>query len=107
MIDVRLFRNLRFSAACAAVTVAWFCLFGFIFLITQYFQFLKGYGPLKFGAALMPVAGAIAVGAVAGVLLSVRVGNKAVVATGLGLMGVFFLWVSSLTALTPYMPDLV
>src|SRR2546428_1271581 len=107
MIDVRLFRNLRFSAACVAVTVAWFSLFGFIFLITQYFQFLKGYAPLKFGAALMPVAGAIAVGAVTGVLLSVRVGNKAVVATGLGLMGVFFLWVSTLSAATPYWPEIV
>src|SRR5438270_866572 len=107
MIDVRLFRNLRFSAACGAVTVAWFSLFGFIFLITQYFQFLKGYAPLKFGAALMPVAGAIAVGAVTGVLLSVRVGNKAVVATGLGLMGVFFLWVSTLSAATPYWPEIV
>jgi EmrB/QacA subfamily drug resistance transporter len=107
MIDVRLFRNLRFSAACGAVTVAWFCLFGFIFLITQYFQFLKGYGPLTFGGALMPVAGSIAVGAVVGVLLSVRVGNKAVVATGLGLMGVFFLWVSTLSAATPYWPEIV
>src|SRR5438105_565418 len=107
MIDVRLFRDLRFSAACGAVTVAWFCLFGFIFLITQYFQFLKGYGPLTFGGALMPVAGAIALGAVTGVLLSVRVGNRAVVATGLGLMGVFFLWVSTVSAGTPYWPEIV
>ena len=107
MIDVRLFRNLRFSAACGAVTVAWFCLFGFIFLITQYFQFLKGYGPLTFGAALMPVAGAIALGAVTGVLLSVRVGNKAVVATGLALQGIFFLWVSTISAATPYWPEIV
>ena len=107
MIDVRLFRNLRFSAACGAVTVAWFCLFGFIFLITQYFQFLKGYGPLTFGSALMPVAGSIAVGAVAGVVLSVRVGNKVVVATGLGLMGIFFLWVSTISGATPYWPEIV
>src|SRR5581483_5715669 len=79
----------------------------FIFLITQYFQFLKGYGPLTFGAALMPVAGSIAAGAVAGVVLSVRVGNKVVVATGLSLMGVFFLWVSTISAATPYWPEIV
>ena len=36
MLDVRLFRNMRFSAASGAVTVAFFTLFGFIFLITQY-----------------------------------------------------------------------
>jgi hypothetical protein len=34
MLDVRLFRNMRFSAASGAVTVAFFTLFGFIFLIT-------------------------------------------------------------------------
>jgi MFS family permease len=47
MLDVALFKNLRFSAASAAVTVAFFALFGFIFLVTQYFQFLKGYGPWR------------------------------------------------------------
>jgi len=36
MLDVRLFRNMRFSAASGAVTVAFFTLFGFIFLMTQY-----------------------------------------------------------------------
>ena len=46
MLDIHLFRNPRFTAASAAVTVAFFSLFGFIFLMTQYFQFLKGYGPL-------------------------------------------------------------
>src|SRR6516165_2920371 len=35
MLDVRLFRNMRFSAASGAVTVSFFTLFGFIFLITQ------------------------------------------------------------------------
>src|SRR6476659_5174637 len=44
ILDVRLFRNMRFSAASGAVTIAFFTLFGFIFLITQFFQFVKGYG---------------------------------------------------------------
>ena len=47
MLDVSLFRNLRFTAASGSVTVAFFALFGFIFLITQYFQFLKGYSPAR------------------------------------------------------------
>src|SRR5215471_12273847 len=38
MLDVRLFRNMRFSAASGAVTISNFTLLGFIFLITQYFQ---------------------------------------------------------------------
>ena len=54
MLDVRLFRNLRFSAASGAVTVSFFTLFGFIFLITQYFQFVRGYGPLSSRGAPAP-----------------------------------------------------
>src|SRR5947209_10468039 len=45
MLDVSLFRNLRFTAASGSVTIAFFGIAGFSFLITQYFQFLKGYGP--------------------------------------------------------------
>src|SRR5439155_883855 len=66
MLDVRLFRNLRFSAASGAVTVAFFTLFGFIFLMTQYFQFVRGYGPLSTGVHLLPVALAVGAGSVAG-----------------------------------------
>src|SRR5438105_12728815 len=56
MLDVSLFRIPRFTAASGSVTVAFFSLFGFIFLMTQYFQFLKGYGPLSAGVHLLPVA---------------------------------------------------
>src|SRR6201997_5325670 len=43
MLDVRLFRNPRFSAASGAIALAFFALFGFIFLITQYFQVVRGW----------------------------------------------------------------
>src|SRR5712691_5554429 len=46
LLDVSLFRNLRFTAASGSVTVAFFGISGFSFLITQYFQFFKGYHPL-------------------------------------------------------------
>jgi hypothetical protein len=51
MLDLRLFADRRFTAAALAITVAFFALFGFIFLITQYFQFLRGYSPLETGCA--------------------------------------------------------
>ena len=47
MLDVTLFKNLRFSAASGSVAVAFFALFGFIFLITQYFQFAEGLQPAQ------------------------------------------------------------
>ena len=76
MLDVRLFRNMRFSAASGSVTVAFFTLFGFIFLMTQYFQFVRGYGPLSTGVHLLPVALSVGVGSVAGTQLAVRAGTK-------------------------------
>jgi MFS family permease len=56
MLDLRLFADRRFTAAALAITVAFFALFGFIFLITQYFQFLRGYSPLETGVRILPVA---------------------------------------------------
>jgi hypothetical protein len=102
MLDVSLFRNLRFSAASGSIMVIFFALAGFVFLITQYFQFLKGYAPLSTGARILPVAICIAVGSLVGVRLAVGIGTKAVVAPGLLLVGVSFGWVSTASTATPY-----
>ncbi|MBD2897872.1 hypothetical protein amrb99_68390 [Actinomadura sp. RB99] len=61
---------LRFTAASGAVTVAFFALSGFIFLITQCFQFVKGYAPLETGVRLLPVALSVTVGSVVGARLT-------------------------------------
>jgi MFS family permease len=100
MLDVRIFRNLRFSAASGAVTVSFFTLFGFIFLITQYFQFVRGYGPLSTGVRLLPVAASVAIGSVAGTQLAVRAGTKLVVAAGLVATAAFYGWVASTVSAT-------
>jgi EmrB/QacA subfamily drug resistance transporter len=103
MLDVGLFRNLRFTAASGSVTVAFFSLAGFIFLITQYFQFFKGYGPLSTGVHLLPVATSVGVMAVLGTKLAVRVGTKVVVSTGLLFLAGFFAWVSTASTGTSYL----
>jgi len=100
MLDVRLFRNMRFSAASGAVTVAFFTLFGFIFLMTQYFQFVRGYGPLSTGVHLLPVALSVGVGSVAGTQLAVRAGTKLIVTLGLIAMAAFYGWVAATTTAT-------
>ena len=98
MLDVRLFRNMRFSAASGAVTVSFFTLFGFIFLITQYFQFVRGYGPLSTGVRLLPVALSVGAGSVAGTALAVRAGTKLIVTTGLVATAGFYGWVAATTS---------
>src|SRR5579863_1855598 len=100
MLDVRLFRNMRFSAASGAVTVSFFTLFGFIFLITLYFQFVRGYGPLSAGVRLLPVALSVGAGSVAGTQLAVRAGTKLIVTTGLVAMAGFYGWVAATTSTT-------
>jgi EmrB/QacA subfamily drug resistance transporter len=103
MLDLSLFRNLRFSAASSSVTVTFFALAGFIFLVTQYFQFLKGYGPFTAGVRTLPVAVSVAVASVLGTRLAVRFGTKLVVTIGLLLLATFFGWVSTATVTTTYL----
>src|SRR5580700_880070 len=100
MLDVRLFRNMRFSAASGAVTVSFFTLFGFIFLITQYFQFVRGYGPLSTGVRLLPVALSVGAGSVAGTQIALRAGTKLIVTAGLVAMAGFYGWVAATTSAT-------
>jgi EmrB/QacA subfamily drug resistance transporter len=98
MLDVGLFRNPRFATACAAVTVSFFTLLGFIFVMTQYFQFIKRYDPLSAGVHLLPVAASVGVSSVLGTKLAVRFGTKLVVASGLLMVTAFYLWVAVVVA---------
>jgi EmrB/QacA subfamily drug resistance transporter len=102
MLDVTLFRTPAFSAASGAVTVAFFALFGFIFLITQYFQFIRGYGTLSTGVRILPVAVSIAVGSVVGAALASRIGTRVIVVTGLALFGSAFAWIASSPTFVAY-----
>jgi EmrB/QacA subfamily drug resistance transporter len=102
MLDVTLFRDPRFSAASGAVTITFFALFGFIFLITQYFQLVRGYGTLSTGARILPVALSIAAASVVGAMLAPRIGTRVVVTTGLVLFGTAFGWISTVAVDASY-----
>ncbi|MFC5179300.1 MFS transporter [Nocardioides taihuensis] len=107
MIDVSLFADRRFSAASGSVTVTFFALAGFVFLITQYFQLVRGLGPLDTGVRILPVAASIAVASVLGGLLAPRLGTRAMVTSGLVLFGVAMLWVSTAEVDTSYATSIV
>lgn len=103
LLPVRIFENLRFSAASVSITSAFFALFGFVFLITQYFQLVRGYGPLEAGLRTVPVALAIGTASVLSPKLVERIGTKRVVACGLASMSAGFFWVSFASGSTPYL----
>jgi hypothetical protein len=107
MLDVRLFLDRRFSAASGSVMITFFALAGFIFLITQYFQLIRGYGSLSTGARILPVALSIAVASVAGGQLAPRIGTRAVVTTGLLMFGSAMAWISTSAVDTPYVSTIV
>ncbi|KQU06669.1 transporter [Rhodococcus sp. Leaf7] len=103
MLDVRLFTNMRFTAASGAVTSAFFAMFGFIFLVTQYFQSVRGYGAFETGVRMLPVASSIALFSLIGPRLAVAVGTKLVVASGLGSLTLAFAWTSTVGTDTGYL----
>jgi EmrB/QacA subfamily drug resistance transporter len=83
MLDLRFFTNPRFTAASAAITLIAFALFGFIFMATQYLQFILGYSALSAGVHTLPFAGAVMVTAPLSSKVVDRLGSKLVVAGGL------------------------
>jgi EmrB/QacA subfamily drug resistance transporter len=86
MLDVRLFRNPRFSAASGSITLAFFAMFGSVFFITQYLQSVLGYAPLEAGVRVLPVAAGLMLAGPTSARLTERVGTKLVVAAGLVLI---------------------
>lgn len=108
MLDVRLFTDRRFSAASASVALTFFSLAGFLFLVTQYFQALRGFSPLSTGVRMLPVALTIAVGSIIGGLLAPRIGTRAVVVSGLVSFGTAMAWIAgSIDSGTPYWTTIV
>src|SRR6185437_10248644 len=85
LLDVRLFRNPRFTAASATIMVLFFALFGFLFLSTQYLQFVLGYSPSAAGVRVLPYAGAMIVFASVAAKLVARFGTKGIATTGMAL----------------------
>ncbi|WP_245835808.1 MFS transporter [Mycobacterium rhizamassiliense] len=102
MLDVSVFLNRRFSGGSLAITAGFLTLFGFIFVITQYFQFIKDYSAFQAGVRLLPVAASIALASILGPRLVERIGTTAVVAGGLAVFAAGLAWASTADAATPY-----
>ena len=100
MLDFGFFKNPRFSAASAAVTLTFMALLGSVFTYTQYLQFVLGYTPLQAGVRLLAIAIPIMIIAPLSPRLVQRAGTKLVVAAGMILttLGLTFMAFSSADA---------
>ncbi len=56
MLDLRYFKDRRFSVASGGMTLIFFAMFGTFFLVSQYFQLVLGYSPLESGLFQLPMA---------------------------------------------------
>jgi EmrB/QacA subfamily drug resistance transporter len=102
MLNMAFFRNPRFTGASLAIALVFFALFGSMFFLTQYLQFVRGYSALSAGLRIVPVA----IGIMAGTGLSTRItprfGTKAAVAGGMVVVAGGLFWLSTLTLTSDY-----
>jgi EmrB/QacA subfamily drug resistance transporter len=83
MLDVQVFRDLRFSAASLSVTFVYFALMGVMYFMTSYLQSVLGHDALDAGLRMLPIAVGMMLTAKSSVPLARRVGTKVPVAAGL------------------------
>ena len=107
LLDVRVFRNMRVTAATSSIFIAFFSLFGFTFLITQYFQFVRGYDPLESGLRTVPFAVGAGITAPIAARLALRFGPRKVIPVGLLFMGTAQLWAGTFQSDSAYFGPVV
>jgi EmrB/QacA subfamily drug resistance transporter len=100
MLDVRVFRNLRFSAASASITFVYFSLMGVMYFMTTYMQTVLGLSALDAGVRMLAIAAGMLLTARTAIVLTRRVGTKLVVASGLATVSVALVLVTGLTVST-------
>jgi EmrB/QacA subfamily drug resistance transporter len=101
MLEIRFFRNPRFSVASAAIMFTFVVLYGMLFLLTQYYQTVLGYSTVQAGAVLIPQALLLMVFAVFSSHWVHRYGNKLVVAAGLGIIALMLVLMATLNESSP------
>jgi Na+/melibiose symporter-like transporter len=102
MLDVSFWKNPRFSGASAAIAITFFAMFGSIFLLTQYLQFVLGYSPLSTGVRLLAFAIPMMVISPISPRIVDRIGTKLTVGAGLACVTGGLLALASVGATTGF-----
>jgi EmrB/QacA subfamily drug resistance transporter len=111
VLPFRAVRRRRYLALDAASLAASFALFGSLFMLMQFLQFVQGHSAVRAGLATAPlVAAALVLMPIAGAL-SARVGVRPFVALGLALQAAALAWLAHVSvvdvAYTRLLPGLV
>ncbi|MGH2748564.1 MAG: MFS transporter [Actinomycetota bacterium] len=102
MLDLTFFKDPRFSAASAAISLVFFAMFGTFFLLTQYLQVVRDYSPLEAGLRTFPMALTMMVAAPVSARVVERLGARRVVSAGLATVATGLMLASTIGVTTPY-----
>ena len=107
MFDLGVARNPAFRGAALAAAVTMFTMAGLLFMITQQFQLVDGFGVLLAGVAVLPMAGGALVASLLVPLLVKRLEVRTVVLLGLALMGAAAAAYGLAQPIRGYLPSLI
>jgi EmrB/QacA subfamily drug resistance transporter len=93
MVPLRVFRSRAFAAGILASFLFYAGMYGVLFLLPQFLQTAQGHGPLGVGLRLLPWTAPLFVFAPLGGSLVNRVGERALVVTGVLLQAVCMAWI--------------
>ncbi len=102
MLDPRFFKIRAFSMGSVAITMVFLTMFGFFFLIIQFFQFAQGLSPLQSAVRTLPLTAVFFVVAPLSVTLAQKFGPKVTIPAGLILASVGLVLMGTIDADTSY-----
>ena len=102
MLDPRHFARRGFAAGTLSMSVQFFAAFGFLFLALPYLQLVMGFSPLQAAGALVPMALVVIPLSRTAPAIAARLGVRVAGATGLSLMALGFIVLSTLEVGSSY-----
>lgn len=102
MLDPRNFRNRKFALGSLTITNGFMVMFGSFFMLTLYFQFVRGDSPLAAAVRILPFPATMIFVSPRGPRLAAIIGNRQIVALGQTITAVAFFLFAFLSPDTPY-----
>ena len=102
LLDPRVFARRGLAAGSLSIFVQFFALFGFIFIVLQYLQLIRGDSGLVSAVSMLPMAATLMPAARLAPALVARLGARKVCATGLALIAAAMAVLSQLTPASGY-----
>ncbi|HEY7174261.1 MAG TPA: MFS transporter [Micromonosporaceae bacterium] len=102
MLDPRVFRHRRLAAGSLSIFVQFFAFFGFIFVVLQYLQLVRGDSAIISAVSMLPMAAGIMAASRLAPTLVARLGSRMACATGLVLVSGGLVVLAQLDATSSY-----